>query len=191
MEQSFSWIIVALAVPLVGMLVVGAVFIKKLRGNSVPLTPEERKERSSVPLSLLQKVSLAGLVLGIVECDALYIIFRIKGGSAEYWDNDSMRLLVVAIFIGTLVVQSVFIGIGTRGADERELRAIKSAPQFQVVAIIIGLVLWQTYLGQKFHDTGAIPVVYNYLTFGTIFILYMMSWFAGVLCSNRFGRLDA
>gem|GEM_PF-945083 len=191
MEQSFSWIIVALAVPLVGMLVVGAVFIKKLRESSVPLTAEERKERSSVPLSLLQKVSLAGLVLGIAECDALYIIFRTKGGAAEYWENDSMRLLVVAIFIGTLVVQSFLIALASRTADEREQRAIKAAPQFQVVGIIIGLALWQLYLGQKFHDAGTVPIVYNYLTFGTIFILYMLSWFTGVLCSNRFGRLDA
>ena len=173
------------------MLVIGAVVIKNLRVNTIPLTPEERKERSSTPLTVLQKTSLAGFCVGIAECDALYIIFRTRGGAAEYWENDDMRLLVVSIFIGVLVVQSLLIGLATSRADERELRAIKSAPKFQVVAILVGLVLWQIYLGQKFHDAGAVPIVYNYLTFGTIFILYMLSWFAGVLYSGRFGRLDA
>ena len=191
MGQSFSWIIVALAVPLIGMLLAGAIVIKKLRAERVPLTAEERKERASAPLTTLQKASLAGLCISVAECDALYIIFRVNGGAAEYWENDDMRLLVVGIFIVSLVLQSLLIALGSRSADEREKRAIKAAPQFQVIAILGGLVLWLLYVGQQFHDAQAVPMVYTYLTFGTMFILYMLGWFVGVLCSGRFGRLDA
>mgnify|MGYP006865026473 CR=1 FL=1 len=191
MDQPFPWILVAFAAGLAGMLVVGAFVLVRLRADSVPLSPEDRAEWSRVPLTALQKWSWLGLLLGLVECGVLYAFFAAKGGAAVYWEDDAMRLQVVGIFLGVQILQAMTMALGSRSADERDQRVLRLAPQVQAVGLLLGLAGWNVFLGQKFHDEGAVPMVYTYLTFGSLLIVYMTCWFAGVLLGYRLGRIHA
>jgi hypothetical protein len=73
-------------------------------------------------------------------------------------------------------------------ADEREKRVVRIAPQFQVIGLMLCVVAWAVYLGKSFHADGAIPMVYNYLSLGSFFIIFMVTWFVGVLLGGRWER---
>ncbi|MBC8327196.1 MAG: hypothetical protein H8E31_00440 [Planctomycetes bacterium] len=150
--------------------------------------PEERAELALPSLTPRQKASWLGLLVGVAECIALAALFRVKGGAAVYWEDPEMRLQVIAIFIGVMVLQTILMAAASRRADERDLRVIRTAPQFQAVGLLLGLAAWNIWLGENFHDQGAVPMVYIYLSLGSLFILYLSCWFAGVLLGYRLGR---
>ncbi len=189
MNGPFPWILVAFAAGLIGMIVVGAFVLTRLRAEAVPLSPEDRAEWRREPLTPLQKWSWAGLALGLAEAVGLYSFFAAKGGAAVYWEDDAMRLQVVGIFLSVQILQTLMMALGSRSADERDQRVLRLAPQVQAVGLLLGLAGWNVYLGQSFHEEGAVPMVYTYLTFGSLLIVYMTGWFAGVLLGYRLGRI--
>ncbi len=191
MEQPFSWILIALASTLVLFLVAGLAVFVRLRADRAPLSPEQRAEWARTPLSPLQKFAWLGLLLGLAEGVGLILYFRHFGGAETYWEDDATRHRVVGIFLGGMVFQSILMALSCRGADERELRLIRAAPQFQAVGLLLGVAAWNVYLGQSFHEQGAVPMVYHYLGFGSLFILYLTTWFAGVLLASRLAPLHA
>jgi hypothetical protein len=128
------------------------------------------------------------VILGLVEVAALIFIFMDRGGPSVYWNDDAMRLQVAGIFIGGLVAHALMMGWASARADERDREVMRLAPQVQVVGLMLGLAAWHIFLGQRFHDEGAIPMVYNYLIFGSLFILFMLTWFLGVLLGYRLHR---
>jgi len=182
------WILVALGATTL-LAVVSALFVlKHMRAANAPFSAEEQSEWSHTPLTSVQKIAWCGLLFGLVESVILITIFLQNGGPANYWEDDAMRLQVAGIFIGGLVIQAVLMSLAAARADERDRSVMRVAPQVQVVGQMLGLAAWHIFLGQRFHDEGAIPMVYNYLTFGSQFILFMITWFAGVLLGYRLQR---
>jgi len=188
MDTTLSWIAVALGVSFAFALVSIVFALRHQRAANPPFSNEEQSEWSSTPLTSVQKVAWLAVILGLVEIAALVFIFLARGGPSVYWNDDAMRLQVAGIFIGGLVAHAVMMSWAAARADERDREVMRLAPQVQVVGLMLGLATWHIFLGQRFHDDGAIPMVYNYLIFGSMFILFMLTWFIGVLLGYRLHR---
>jgi hypothetical protein len=51
----------------------------------------------------------------------------------------------------------------------------------QSTAVLLALAAWLVGLTQRFHDQGAVPMVYMYLIFGSIILVMMIAQSLGVL----------
>ena len=188
MEDQFPWLAVALGVSALSLAVVGVLVLVRMRADTPPASPEERAELASAPMTPLHKLAWSGLLVGAVECLIIGAIFADKGGAAVYWEDDTMRLQVMGIFILGLVVSGILDAFAHSKADERERAVLAWGPRAQSAAILIAMALGMVYLTSGFHDEGAIPVVYAYLGFGVIFITHSISNFLGFLLGIRATR---
>jgi hypothetical protein len=71
--------------------------------------------------------------------------------------------------------------------DEREDAIVSRASIVQPPAILITLAAWLITLTQRYHEQGAVPVVYLYLMFGSVILVLMISQSVGVLLGHRIG----
>jgi len=132
----------------------------------------------------LQKRALYGLAIGIVWAIAIVAVFIIKGGVTAYTEDQSMRLLMVAIFLGGLVAYFVIIHLTLRKpgqVDERDRLIMGRAPVVQLWAVFISLVVWSIALTEIYWDQGQIPVIFPYLIMWSLFIVNVLSQSAGIL----------
>ncbi len=113
-------------------------------------------------------------------------VILIDRGAAAYWDNDSLRLTVVGIFIaglfaytGTLLMP--LIKRNMQQLDERDRMALSKAGAVQSGIVLIALAGWLIVLTERFREQGAIPVVYLYLIFGSIVLVNLMGQSLGIL----------
>lgn len=82
-------------------------------------------------MSPLQKKAWYGLGVGIVMSLAIVVVFIIKGGVTAYTEDQSMRLLMAAIFLGGLVTYFVIMHLTLRKpgqVDERDRVIMGRAP---------------------------------------------------------------
>ena len=120
-------------------------------------------------------------------------------GAAEYWENDDLRLTVVAIFIAgmathvgllTAMVSPLWSEEGE--LDERDRQVLAQAPTIQTGLVLLTLAAWNISLIGRFHDQGAVPIVYLYLIFGTIVLVSLIGHSAGIVVGywmgSRFGE---
>ena len=184
-----SWIPVALGLIALVAFVLAVLAVSRLRGVKTPFSLEERDEWSRTPMTGLQKLAWLGLLAAVLECGVILTLFIQNGGAEGYWNNDTVRLRIIGIYVVGLVLHSVLMAAASKRADERDREIIRIAPQFQATALIFGLAAWQVYLGERFHEQGATPMVYHYLSFGSLLFLYTSSWFLGVLVGARFHRI--
>ena len=111
-------------------------------------------------------------------------------GAAEYWENDELRLTVVAIFIVGIVAHPIVSNLFRitsflkEHVDEREDAIVSRASIVQPPAILITLAAWLITLTQRYHEQGAVPVVYPYLMFGSVILVLMISQSVGVLLGH-------
>jgi len=150
------------------------------------LSPEESRELSGGPMPPLKKRAWYGLAVALAT--TVTVTGMVAGRGAEaYWNDDPFRLTVMMIFIGGLVAHSILTGAlalkhGRPGAmDERDRAILARAPMAQIVAIMFTLAGWLVTLGERFHEQGAIPMVYMYLLFGSIFLAMMIAHSLGIL----------
>lgn len=183
-------------VPMVGaVLLIGVmaiVLLARTWPSGRPMSAEERAEMASAPMSPSQKGAWCGLLVGVVTLATTSAIIC-ANGAAEYWENDDLRLLAVMIFIVGIaahaVVSNIFNiqAIWSKGEDEREGAIVSRSSIVQPPAILITLALWLINLTERFHDQGAVPVVYLYLMFGSIILVMMISQSVGVLLGHWIG----
>ena len=187
MEFSSIW-----SVPLLGTVLALAVVAALLAMRAWPrpgLTRDERTEMAGAPMPVLQKRAWLGLLIGGGTLILIAVILMTRGGAAEYWDNDSLRLTVMLIFIvglashaGILLAPVVRAELGGGGqVDERDKAVLSRAGTIQSGVVLVTLAAWLLFLTNKFHDQGAVPVVYLYLLFGAIIMFHMIGQSIGIL----------
>lgn len=156
------------------------------------VSDSEAKEMASAPMSASQKGAWCGLLVGVATLITIIAILA-NTGAAEYWENDNLRMLVVAIFILGIVAHPLLSNMfhiksrWERCIDEREDAIVSRASIVQPPAILITMAFWLVTLTREYHDQGAVPVVYLYLIFGSIVLVMMIAQSAGVLLGHFIG----
>jgi len=197
MESTPSWMVPMLGgVVALGAIAVYSAYLVWVRRDR--LTLEERRELAATPMPKLQKRALFSTAIGLITLGVLSAILTTYG-AAEYWDNDDLRLTVVAIFIAGLATH---VGLLTAMVsplwseeselDERDRQVLATAPAVQTGLVLLTLAAWHTSLIVRFHDQGAVPTVYLYLIFGTVVLVSLIGHSAGIVVGywmgSRFGE---
>ncbi len=187
------------AAPMLGIVLLLAGFGVFLLVRAWPRKPElsaeERSDMADTPMPPLQRRASWGLVIGVVTFGALTAILVTKG-AATYWEDDNFRLSVMALFIVGLVAQAAITSFPLIGADarkrldERDRAVLARAGTAQSTLVLLGLATWLVILGQRFHDQGAVPMVYLYLIFGSVVLLMMIGQSLGILLGYWIGVPD-
>ena len=185
MNLSLPWLAFALAALALGLALVGALVLIRVFHRTPPVTPEERAELASLPMSPLQKLAWAGFGIGALQSLAIGVVFAARGGAAVYEQDHSMRLVVAGLFVVGLALSGILSVLVQFKADERERWVLAWGPRVQSLAVLIAVALGTVFLVERFHDAGAIPVVYAYLAIGTIFIVHVTTYFLGLLIGFR------
>lgn len=147
-------------------------------GTELPATPLQRTARWTLGVGAVLGVAAASLVV-------------VKGAEATFAD-DTLRLtftillltILVAVGVPTLWIRSQ----ATRrdGAlDERDRAILGKAPAMQAVGMIVTLAIWTVGLSERFHDAGAVPVVYVYVVFWSCVVVDLLGLPVGVLAGYR------
>jgi hypothetical protein len=150
------------------------------------LTPAERSEMAAAPMPPLKKRAWSGLVIGMLTLAVVWALVASRG-AAVYWSDDQFRLTVMLIFIAGLVAHALVTGLlvnRDRRAgllDERDRSIQARAPVVQSTAVLLTLAAWTVWAGERFHDQGAVPMVYLYLLFGLVILVMMIAQSLGVL----------
>ncbi|NQU31032.1 MAG: hypothetical protein HQ525_10235 [Anaerolineae bacterium] len=142
----------------------------------------------SLPMTPLQKRAWWSLGIGVVLTVAIIVIFSIRGFAA-YDEDPSMRLLVLALFLGALLT-SLFLdslgrGKGLASMDERDQIVLQRAPRVQSVAMIITLAIWTAALTKVYHGEGVVPMIFLYMIFFSALIVNALAFSAGILLGYR------
>ena len=135
-------------------------------------------------MSPLQKKAWYGLGVGIVMSLAIVVVFIIKGGVTAYTEDQSMRLLMAAIFLGGLVAYFVIMHLTLRKpgqVDERDRVIMGRAPIVQLWAVFISLGVWSIALTEIYWDQGQIPVIFPYLIVMSCLIVNILAQAVGIL----------
>ena len=96
MTATIPWIAASLGITTLAFIAFAWWTVKELRARSAPLTPEERAERIELPMTPLQKGAWWGLGVGLAQAGVILGVFLSRGGPAGYWEDDGMRMLVLA-----------------------------------------------------------------------------------------------
>jgi hypothetical protein len=186
-----NWVIPLLGT-VVALAVVGIFLLVRAWPRHPQLSPEERVEMADAPMPLLQKRAWWSFAIGMATLGTIAVLLADRG-AVEYWENDSFRLTVLGIFIGGLFAHVAILlrpslkGSRGGGFDERDRSVLSRAPHAQSAAVILALAAWMIYLAERFHDQGAIPVVYLYLIFGTAVLVNLIGQSAGILLGYWIG----
>jgi hypothetical protein len=182
-EASVSFAI--LATVAAGALVAGTLLVRKVSSRP-DLTAEERVEMTSAPVpGMARRAGWGLLIISVAVAVISGILFT--QGAAAYWENDDLRLLVVGIFLAGLlayvfVVPVMLASDEQRGRlDERDLSILRRSATGQTTTVILTMAAWLTVLPRMFHSEGAVPVVYLYLMFGSVFFGMMLGQALGIL----------
>ena len=161
------------------------------------LTEQERTEAAASPLTVLQRNAWLGVAVGVAALGTIAALINTYG-VAEYWNNDSFRLAIVGLFIGALVVCAALLSASAAARkkmthfDERDRQVLSQAGNYQIGFVLVSLAIWLITLGERFHDEGAVPMVYLYLMFGSIVMISFIGQAAGILLGywlgERFGQ---
>ena len=186
-----NWVIPLLGT-VVALAVVGIVLLVRAWPRHPPLSAEERAEMANAPMPLLQKRAWWSFAIGVATFGVIAAILTDRGAAA-YWENDNLRLTVVGIFIGGLFAHVAILlrpslkGNRGGGFDERDRLVLSRAPHAQSAAVILALATWMIVLSERFHDQGAVPMVYLYLIFGTAILVNLIGQSVGILLGYWIG----
>lgn len=136
----------------------------------------------------LQKRAWYGLALGVVFALAIVVVFVTRGGVTAYSEDQGMRLIVAALFVGLLALYGIVLFLTRPGQgrvkvsmDERDTAVVRRALYVQLWAVIISLGVWAIALTEIYWDQGHIPVIFPYLIFGSALIVNTLAQAAGIL----------
>jgi hypothetical protein len=193
MQLSLIW----LPIGLITVVALGAVAVALLV-RSWPkrdeLSAEERAEMAATPMPALQKRAWWGLAVTLATL-AIITVILMNQGAAAYWEDDSLRLTVVGIFMAGLFGYVVtFLAPLIRGnrhkLDERDRMVLSRAGAVQSGLVLIALAGWLITLTERFREQGAIPVVYLYLLFGSIVLINLIGQSLGILLGYLIGSAN-
>jgi len=175
-----------IAIAIVALGAIALIAAIKLWPKGAPLSAEERRELAAGPKPLLQKRAILGLLIILATLAATFGIVS-NVGAQTYYDDDTIRLTVVAIFIAgmilyTLVVPVSLLSMRSKGTlDELDQKVLTRAPSFQSAAMLLAYAAWSIYLTETFRGVGGIPSVYLFLIFGTLVLVNLLAHAGGIL----------
>jgi len=150
---------------------------------------------ASAPMPAMQKRAWLGLLISGATFAIIFVIIYTQGAMA-YWEDDSLRLRVVFIFIGGMLAYTL-VPLGGilkaemgGGVDERDQKILARSSMAQSTGVILAVAAWEISLGQMFHEEGAVPMVYLYLIFGTVVLVNFISQSLGILVGYWLGVGD-
>ena len=193
MELSLIW----LPIGLIAVVALGAVAVALLV-RSWPkrdeLSAEERAEMAATPMPALQKRAWWGLAVMLATL-AIITVILMNQGAAAYWEDDSLRLTVVGIFMAGLfgyvvTLLAPLIRGNRHKLDERDRMVLSRAGAVQSGLVLIALAGWLITLTERFREQGAIPVVYLYLLFGSIVLINLIGQSLGILLGYLIGSAN-
>ena len=193
MELSLIW----LPIGLIAVVALGAVAVALLV-RSWPkrdeLSAEERAEMAATPMPALQKRAWWGLAVTLATL-AIITVILMNQGAAAYWEDDSLRLTVVGIFMAGLfgyvvTLLAPLIRGNRHKLDERDRMVLSRAGAVQSGLVLIALAGWLITLTERFREQGAIPVVYLYLLFGSIVLINLIGQSLGILLGYWIGSAN-
>ncbi len=193
MELSLIW----LPIGLIAVVALGAVAVALLV-RSWPkrdeLSAEERAEMAATPMPALQKRAWWGLAVTLATL-AIITVILMNQGAAAYWEDDSLRLTVVGIFMAGLfgyvvTLLAPLIRGNRHKLDERDRMVLSRAGAVQSGLVLIALGGWLITLTERFREQGAIPVVYLYLLFGSIVLINLIGQSLGILLGYLIGSAN-
>ena len=149
---------------------------------------------AATPMAPLQKRAWWGLAVTLATL-AIITVILMNQGAAAYWEDDSLRLTVVGIFMAGLFGYVVtFLAPLIRGnrhkLDERDRMVLSRAGAVQSGLVLIALAGWLITLTERFREQGAIPVVYLYLLFGSIVLINLIGQSLGILLGYLIGSAN-
>ncbi len=193
MQLSLIW----LPIGLITVVALGAVAVALLV-RSWPkrdeLSAEERAEMAATPMPALQKRAWWGLAVTLATL-AIITVILMNQGAAAYWEDDSLRLTVVGIFMAGLfgyvvTLLAPLIRGNRHKLDERDRMVLSRAGAVQSGLVLIALAGWLITLTERFREQGAIPVVYLYLLFGSIVLINLIGQSLGILLGYLIGSAN-
>ncbi len=193
MELSVIW----LPIGLFAVVALGAVAVALLV-RSWPkrdeLSADERAEMAATPMPALQKRAWWGLAVTLATL-AIITVILMNQGAAAYWEDDSLRLTVVGIFMAGLfgyvvTLLAPLIRANRHKLDERDRMVLSRAGAVQSGLVLIALAGWLITLTERFREQGAIPVVYLYLLFGSIVLINLIGQSLGILLGYLIGSAN-
>jgi MFS family permease len=193
MQLSLIW----LPIGLIAVVALGAVAVALLV-RSWPkrdeLSAEERAEMAATPMPALQKRAWWGLAVTLATL-AIITVILMNQGAAAYWEDDSLRLTVVGIFMAGLfgyvvTLLAPLIRGNRHKLDERDRMVLSRAGAVQSGLVLIALGGWLITLTERFREQGAIPVVYLYLLFGSIVLINLIGQSLGILLGYLIGSAN-
>ncbi|MCK5642286.1 MAG: hypothetical protein KAJ19_15880 [Gammaproteobacteria bacterium] len=128
----------------------------------------------------LQKRALFGLVLGIVWFIAIVVVFIANGGVSTFSENTGFRLILMVVFAGGLIA-NFFVMRKPGIVDERDKLIMGRAPNIQLLAVFITLVVWSQGLTQFYREEGQIPISFPDLILYSLFIVNVLAQSVGIL----------
>jgi archaellum biogenesis protein FlaJ (TadC family) len=142
----------------------------------------------------LQKRAWWGLGVGLAFAIAFVLVFVLMGGIQTFDADQTFRLIIDALLIGTLIANGVIVNIPLRNpkiVDERDIRIVERAPRIQWLAVIFTLVAWVIALTEAYHETRLIPAVYLYIMFMSVMIVSTLAQCLGIVLgywrANKYG----
>jgi len=192
MQTSQIWTVPALAI-IFALAIAPVYLLVRLWRQRARLTSEERAEIAGAPMTRLQKSAWWGLASAVGTLAITATLLNIYGVDA-YWSNDGFRLGVMGIFVAGLVACAISLAVAagtggkTTGFDERDRKVLAGAGTWQTAFIIITMAAWLISMGETFHDTHLVPMVYLYLMFGSVILINFVGQFAGVLIGYKLGE---
>jgi hypothetical protein len=197
MEAAMShvWMASMLA-SLVFLIAAASVTVVRVWPRKPELSPEEWADLEGAPAPALQRRAWLGVAIGVASLAAIAAIVITRGVLA-FEESDQVRLVVLGIFLAGLIGSALSVSLpvlrGQRhqALDERDRAVLVHAPLAQVVLMIVGLTAWVIALSERFHDDGAVPLVYLNLIFGSIVLLMVVGLPTGILLGYLFQAYDA
>lgn len=181
MPANIPWLAVTVVITACAVLAALVLVLLEVRRRTPPLSAAERRDLAATPMTSLQKIAWGGLFVGVLEILAIVLLIQGRGGADVYWEDDGLRLQVLGVFLAGLILSAILLSLAALRADERERGILSTGVRVQAVALLLTCALGSVYLTHRFHDAGAIPVVYAYLGLGLVFIVYMVANFLGIL----------
>jgi len=153
------------------------------------------EELEGLPMTPLQRRARRGLWIGLLWCAALaWTVMRSDPVSMVHSRGDRL-LFTGVLLVGVTLYLALVGGVGGRSArrflvDERDQTILARASSVQSGAALLTLAACSVGLTEAYWDEGAVPVAYVYLVFWATFVVYLVSYSAGILLGYRRSRFD-
>lgn len=180
-----------LGVAVVGAILAVAGVVTFLRSHFRNEQAVAIRARQAHPIAPLEKRAWWSLGVGIVMGAAIALEF-ITQGTTGFFENRQMRMWVTAILLAGMVAYVILLRSARLGKargevvqDERDRNISGKAPAVQLIAVLFSVAAWAIALTEVYWDRGAIPIVFPYMIFWSVFVVELLAGSIAILVGYR------